>query len=66
MILKILMLIGNIKLIDEYIAKGKLAKLKGKKLNNFTVWYLSQRYNPKTEYKEMVFSVIDKARKHFL
>lgn len=62
MILKILMLIGNIKFVDEYIAKGKLAKLKGKRLRDFTVWYLNQSYNPKTEYKEMVFSIIDKAR----
>lgn len=65
MVLKILMLIGNVKLIDGYIAKGKLSKLKGKKLRDFTVWYLNQKYNPKTEYKEMVFSIVDKARKVF-
>ena len=63
MILKILMRIGNLKWIDDYVDIKILNKLSAKDLKKFVIWYLNQEYDAKTNNKECVFGILDVARK---
>ena len=65
MILKILMRIGNLKWIDDYVNIKILNKLSAKDLKKFVIWYLNQEYDAKTNNKECVFGILDVARKKF-
>lgn len=65
MILKILMRIGNLKWIDDYVDIKILNKLSAKDLKKFVIWYLNQEYDAKTNNKECVFGILDVARKKF-
>ncbi len=63
MILKILMKIGNLKWIDDYLDIRILNKLSVEDLKEFVIWYLDQEYDAKTNNKECVFGILDVARK---
>ena len=63
MILKILMKIGNLKWIDDYLNIRILNKLSVEDLKEFVIWYLNQEYDAKTNNKECVFGILDVARK---
>ena len=65
MILKILMRIGNLKWIDDYVNIRRLSKMKDWDLKEFVIWYLNQEYDAKTNNKECVFGILDVARKKF-
>ena len=63
MILKILMKIGKLKWIEDYLNIRILNKLSVEDLKKFVIWYLNQEYDAKTNNKECVFGILDVARK---
>lgn len=63
MILKMLMSIGNLKWLDDYLNIRILNKLSVEDLKKFVIWYLNQEYDAKTNNKECVFGILDVARK---